>query len=88
MEHAVALDHHIGIVEENGAGVAAEEPHAFAQDHGGDVPSSRRSSDGPDQRASGAADGERPIISEIVEQLVTAAASQRSVITNAMTKTR
>lgn len=37
VEHAVALDHHIGIVEENGAGMAAEEPHAFAQDHGGDV---------------------------------------------------
>ena len=37
VQHAVAADHPVGIVEEHRAGVAAEEPHPFAQDHWGDV---------------------------------------------------
>ena len=37
VQHAVALDHLVGIVEEHRAGVAAEEAHPFAQDDRGDV---------------------------------------------------
>jgi hypothetical protein len=37
VQHAVALDHLVGIVEEDGAGVAAEEAHPFPQNHRGDV---------------------------------------------------
>jgi hypothetical protein len=37
VQHAVALNHLVGIVEEDGAGVAAEEAHPFTQNHRGDV---------------------------------------------------
>lgn len=37
MQHAVALDHLVGIVEEDGAGMAAEEAHLFAENHRGDI---------------------------------------------------
>jgi hypothetical protein len=37
VQHPVALDHLVGIIEEDGAGVAAEEAHPFTQNHWGDV---------------------------------------------------
>src|SRR5205814_9117334 len=37
VQHAVAADHLVGIVEEDGAGVAAEEAHPFTQNHRSDV---------------------------------------------------
>ena len=37
VQHAVALDHLVGIIEEDGAGMAAEETHSFAQNNRGDV---------------------------------------------------
>jgi hypothetical protein len=37
VQHAVALDYLTGIVEEDGAGVAAEEAHPFTQNHRGDI---------------------------------------------------
>ena len=37
VQHPVALDHLVGIVEEHGAGVAAEEAHSFTQHHRGHV---------------------------------------------------
>jgi hypothetical protein len=37
VQHAVALNHLVGIVEEDGAGVAAEEAHPVTQNHRGDV---------------------------------------------------
>src|SRR5512133_2404014 len=37
VQHAVALDHLVGIVEEHGAGVAAEEAHPCTENHRGDV---------------------------------------------------
>src|SRR5512142_1271663 len=37
MQHTVALDHHVRVVEEDGAGVAAEEPYPFTHDHRDDV---------------------------------------------------
>ena len=37
VQHAVALDNLVGIVEEHGAGVAAEEAHPFAENHRDDV---------------------------------------------------
>jgi hypothetical protein len=37
VQHAVSLDHHVWVVEEDGAGVAAEEPYPFAHDHRDDV---------------------------------------------------
>src|SRR3954468_22158608 len=37
VQHAVTLDHLVGVVEEDGAGVAAEEPHPVAEDHWGGV---------------------------------------------------
>jgi hypothetical protein len=37
VQHAVTLDHPVGIIEEDGAGVAAEKAHPFPQNHRGDV---------------------------------------------------
>ena len=37
VQHAVALDHLVGIAKEDGAGVAAEEAHPCTQNHRGDV---------------------------------------------------
>lgn len=37
VQYTVALDNLVGIVEDDGAGVAAEETHSFTQNHRGDI---------------------------------------------------
>jgi hypothetical protein len=37
VQHAVTLDHPVGIIEEDSSGVAAEKAHPFPQNHRGDL---------------------------------------------------